>query len=556
MATVVKKKKGFGAALSRGSSGRAISPLRPLPKTKMPPCIGACPQGNNVRGFLTAIAQGEGIGRTLDESYALAWNIVTETNPIPAVIGRVCPHPCETKCNRKDKDSPVAINNVERFIGDYGIEKNLAHKITGQKKTQRVAVVGAGPAGLSCAFHLAKRGYSVTMFEVFAETGGMLRYGIPAYRLPRKVLDAEIKKILEMGVELKTNCRIGKDISMEDLHQKFDSVFVAIGAHKGLRLGVKGEDAQGVYSGVDFLHRVAAGEKVDLGKQAVIVGGGDTAIDAARIALRLGTKATILYRRTKNEMPAINEEIEQAEHEGVDIQYLAAPIEILSEGGRVKGIKAIRMELGEPDASGRRRPVPMAGSEFEIPMDSVIPAISQEPDFLGLEQLQAGPRDWIKADAKRKVKDTLYAGGDVLRLGLVVDALGHGRQAADTIHYSLSGEQEPVIPVMAEVTSDKMRIDLYENKTRHETTLIANEARFAAIDVEVGATLAASDLMDETKRCMSCGYCFNCEKCWEYCQDSAIVKGKKGEIYTYKSEVCTGCKKCAEECPCGFIDMV
>ncbi len=553
---VKKKKKGLlGGALARSSAGRATSSLRPQTITKQAPCGNGCPQGNKIRSVLTTIALTEKYERTYEESYEMAWNIFTETNPLPSVCGRVCPHPCETDCNRKDKESPVAINNVERFIGDFGIKNNLAHKVSDVKQSEKIAVVGAGPAGLCCAFQLAKLGYSVTIYEAFSKPGGMLRYGIPAYRMPRDILDAEIQKILDMGVELKTDCSIGVDISLDDLHKQFDAVFVGIGAHKGLKLRVEGEDGEGVYSGVEFLNRINSGETIDLGKRVVVVGGGDTAIDAARIALRLGAEVTILYRRTKAEMPAIDEEIDEAEKEGIDIQYLATPIGVINDAGRVKGIKAIRMELGEPDDSGRRRPVPIEGSEFEIELDTLIPAISQEPGFTGLESLKAGPKDWIKTDDKFLVKDKTYAGGDVLNLALVTDALAHGRQAGLSIHRSLRGESEPVIEEVQEIRSDKMRLDLYEEKQRHEESHLSVEDSLKSLEVEIAQTLSDEDLIEESKRCMSCGYCFDCGKCWEYCQDNAVIKGEKGAIYEYKQSLCTGCKKCAEECPCGFLEM-
>ena len=556
---LLKKKKGKGlaesGALARSSAGRQTSSLRPKPTTKLPPCTGGCPQGIDIRSVLTTIAFGEKYGKTRDESYEEAWNIFTDKNPLPAVIGRVCPHPCEVNCNRKDKDKPLAINNVERFIGDFGIKNNLAHKPAEEKFDEKVAVIGAGPAGLGCAFHLAKLGYSVTIYEAFSKAGGMLYYGIPEYRLPREVLDAEIQKILDMGVELKTNCNIGNDITLDELKKENKAIFVSIGAHKGLKLRVEGEDAEGVYTGVEFLNRINSGEKIELGKNVVVVGGGDTAIDAARISVRMGAKVTLLYRRTKAEMPAIDEEIDETEIEGIDIQYLATPIEILKSGEKLRAIKAIRMELGEPDDSGRRRPVPIEGSEFEIEMDTLIPAISQEPDFNGMEILKAGPKDWIKTDERFKVDGTIYAGGDVLNLGLVTDAIGHGRAAAETIHRDFRGIPHPEHEEMPGITSDKMRLEHYEAGERHEEKHLSLDERFETFNIEIAQTITEDDVLAEATRCMSCGYCFDCGKCWEFCQDGAIAKNEPGEIYTYKDNLCTGCKKCAEECPCGFLEM-
>ena len=557
MAKIVKKKKGLGGgALARSSSGRQTSSLRPRPTTKLPPCMDGCPQGTDIRSVLTTIAFSEKYGRTMEESYEKAWKIITKNNPLPAVCGRVCPHPCEINCNRKDKDEPIAINNVERFIGDFGIKKGLGHEVSEEKFKEKIAVIGSGPAGLGCAFNLAKMGYPVTIFEAFSKPGGMLRYGIPAYRLPKEILDTEIQKIIDMGVELKTNCSIGNDISLDELQKDYKAIFVSIGAHKGLNLRVDGEEADGVYSGVEFLNRINSGEKIDLGKRVVVVGGGDTAIDAARISLRLGAKVTILYRRTRNEMPAIEEEIDEALNEGIDIQYLAAPTEIFKDGNRVNKIKAIRMELGEPDDSGRRRPVPIEGSEFEIELDTLIPAISQEPNFDGLENIKAGPKDWVKTDERQKITEEIYAGGDVLNLGLVTHALAHGRQAAISIHSDLRGTPDPFVEKLPKITSDKMRLDHYESQPRHEEVHLPVEERFGNLEIEVACTYTEEDLIAEAKRCMSCGYCFDCGKCWEFCQDNAVVKGVAGEIYTYKNNLCTGCKKCSEECPCGFLDMI
>ncbi|HFB97750.1 MAG TPA: FAD-dependent oxidoreductase, partial [Bryobacterales bacterium] len=349
-----------------------ISPLRPRYVEKTAPCIANCPAGTDIRDWLVQVAQYESYGRTREQAYEVAWEKIAEVNPFPAVCGRVCPHPCEDNCNRRLKDGAVSVNALERFIGDFGIEKGLKlKKLTDEKHPEKIAVVGAGPAGLSCAYQLARRGYSVTVFESFPKPGGMLRYGIPKYRLPREVLDAEIQRILDLGVELKTNFTIGKDMPFEELRKQYQAIFVGIGAHEGYRLGVPGEDAPNVLTGTAFLNRVNSGEKVEVGKKVVVIGGGDTAIDAARVSKRLGADVTILYRRTRKEMPAIDAEVDGALEEGVKIEFLAAPTEILlGEDGRARGLKCIRMELGEPDSSGRRRPIPKPGTEFEVEADT------------------------------------------------------------------------------------------------------------------------------------------------------------------------------------------
>ncbi|HXH49013.1 MAG TPA: FAD-dependent oxidoreductase, partial [Terriglobia bacterium] len=368
------------AVKGTSTAGAEISHLRPRYIAKTPPCVEGCPCGTDIREWVNTISQAAEYGRTNEQAYEIAWHTITDRNPFPAVCGRVCPHPCEDACNRIEKDGAVAINALERFVGDFGIEKGLKlARLTEEKHEERIAIVGAGPAGLSCAYQLARRGYPVTVFEAFSKPGGMLRYGIPQYRLPRNVLDAEIQKILDLGVELQCNKVVGDGLSLETLRNEYKAIFVGIGAHKGLKLGVPGEDAPNVFTGTEFLNHVNNGEGVSLGNKVTVIGGGDTAIDAARVSKRLGAEVTILYRRSRQEMPAIKQEIEGALEEGIDIQFLAAPVEIRVADGKATGMRCIRMELGEPDTSGRRRPVPQLGSEFDLEATAIIAAISQEP---------------------------------------------------------------------------------------------------------------------------------------------------------------------------------
>ena len=557
---VKKKKKKFGSGGFSGSSrSREQSPLRPKNVEKRPPCQDTCPSGNRVREFLTTIAQAERLGKTEDQAFEEAFYIYAETSPFPMVCGRVCPAPCETECNRKELEGAVNINKVDRALGDYAMENGLKlKKLTDEKQPQTVAVVGGGPSGLSCAYQLARRGYGVTVYEAAEKPGGMLRWGIPGYRLPESVLDFEINNILDLGVEMKCGVKVGKDISLDELQSKNDAVYVALGAQQGIQLGVEGEDAVNVFSGVNFLDRFHHGEELALGKDVVviIVGGGDTAIDSARICRRLGANVTILYRRTRQEMPAIDEEVDEALAEGIVIEFLAAPIGFVQEGNRVTAMKAIRMELGEPDDSGRRRPVPIEGSEFEIPASAVISAISQQPDFSGFESLIEG-RDWIKVDDHGVTKvDGIWAGGDVTNLGLVTDAIGHGRHAAESIVCSFLGT-EPAEDKREVIRTDRMRLDHYEKMERATAPTIDPDARLSDMELEVNLPFPREQLIQETRRCMSCGYCFDCEKCWLFCQDQAVLKPPvRGDLYTFNLSNCTGCSKCMEECPCGYIDMV
>jgi len=536
------------------AAGSEISPLRPRYVPKTPPCVGTCPSGADIRGWLTTIAQAEAYGRTHDRAYERAWQKITERKPFPAVCGRVCPHPCEDGCNRVVKEGPVAINALERFVGDFAIAKHLKlTKLSETTQAERVAVVGAGPAGLSCAFQLARRGYPVTVFEAFSHPGGMLYYGIPRYRLPQDVLDAEIQRILDLGVELRCNTIVGKDISLDQLRSEYQAVFVGIRAHKGLKLGVKGEDAPNVLTGTEFLNRVNRGETVQLGEKVIVVGGGDTAIDAARVSKRLGADVTILYRRTRQEMPAIKPEIEGALEEGITIEFLAAPVEVLVNDGKATGIRCIRMALGESDASGRRRPIPQPGSEFDLEVSTLIAAISQEPDFEGFAALREG-KSWIKADDLGVTPvDGVYAGGDDVEIGLVTIAIAQGRFAAEAIDARFRGTDLPKPVVPPTIKPERMKPGWYKENARHEREHVPVPQR--DMDTEIEKGLSEADAFEEASRCMSCGMCMDCENCWMYCTNNCFVRLPKGEHYKVKLEVCNGCKKCGEECPCGYIDL-
>ncbi|ROL57978.1 FAD-dependent oxidoreductase [Bacteroidetes/Chlorobi group bacterium MS-B_bin-24] len=561
MGLVKKDKKPLGKirGTSTGTSGVETSPLRPTHVPKLAPCRSGCPNGTKIREVLLAIAQTEDRGRTYDESYRLAFEILAERNPFPAVCGRVCPHPCEENCNRQYKDGALNIHSIERFIGDYALQHNFPlPKLTNETYPEKIAVIGAGPAGLSCAYQLARRGYKVTVFEAFSKPGGMLRYGIPKYRLPEDVLDKEIQRIVELGVEIKCNTAVGRDIPYETIRDTYDAVFVGIGAHKGKSLGLPGEDAPNVFTGTEFLNKVNSGQRIDVGKKVLVVGGGDTAIDAARVSRRLGADVTILYRRTRTEMPAIEEEIVGAEEEGVNIVFLVAPKELILEDGKVKAVKCQKMQLGEPDESGRRRPVPIEGAEETYECDTLIAAISQEPDFYGLDYLREG-NSWIKVDENFRTKDPkVYSGGDDLELGLVTIAIYQGRMAAETIHSTFRGipiEKDPELSYPL-ATKDRIVFTYYTEKYRNEALRLPPDERLAELEKEITCTLTEEQVIDEARRCMSCGSCFDCGTCWSICQDQVIHKPvQRFQTYTFKLELCKGCNKCAEACPCGYIEM-
>ncbi len=560
MAKVVKKvSKGIGGlrSYSAGASSLETSSLRPVQVLKTPPCSNGCPNGTNIREFLTTISHAQDLGIPPAQAFRDAWEILAEKNPLPATCGRVCPHPCEDECNRGHKDSAAGINSLERFVGDFALSNGFKlKKISDTTYPQKIAVIGSGPAGLSCAYQLARRGYTVTIYEAFSKPGGMLRYGIPNYRLPVDVLDKEIQRITELGVEIKCNTAVGRELPYDELQKNYDVIFVGIGAHKGKALGVQNEAASNVFTGTEFLNRVNSGESVQVGDKVLVVGGGDTAIDAARVSKRLGADVTLVYRRTRNEMPAVKEEIVGAEEEGIRFEFLAAPSDFERSGDRVTKMKCQRMELGEPDASGRRRPVPIPDSYFFLDASTVIAAISQEPDFAGLDLLHDG-KEWIKTDetGATKIPNT-YAGGDDLELGLVTIAIFQGRRAAEAIHNSLQNIQPVPEQKQPVITHDKIILSYYENKLRNEASMRSPEERVANIDLEITSTLTEPQALDEAKRCMSCGSCFDCGTCWSYCQDQVIVKSvTKYQTYKFKLDFCIGCKKCAENCPCGYIEM-
>ncbi|MDZ7375838.1 MAG: NAD(P)-dependent oxidoreductase, partial [candidate division KSB1 bacterium] len=406
-----------------------------------------CPVHIDIRKYIGLIAA----GRYLD---ALA--VIRERNPLPAICGRVCNHPCEGACNRGRQDEPVAIDALKRFVADYELELKKQGKIPKpvappvNEKLGKVAIVGSGPAGLTVAHDLALRGIRSTIFESAPVPGGMLWLAIPEYRLPRDIIQTEVDYICDLGVELKLNTPINKHYTIDDLLKDgYRAVFLGIGAHQGLKLGVPGEDDyEGFLDCIVFLRRVNLGDKTKPGRRVIVIGGGNSAIDAARTALRLGSEEVhIVYRRTVKEMPANPWEIEEAEKEGVKITYLAAPVKILGENGRVVGMRCIRMKLGKLDASGRRSPVPIPGTEFDIEADVIVPAISQQPDISFLHEGHGlSITKWNSFDVNPRTMQTnrpeIFAGGDaVTGPATVIQAIAAGHQAAISIEKFLKGEK-------------------------------------------------------------------------------------------------------------------
>ncbi|HSM88406.1 MAG TPA: FAD-dependent oxidoreductase, partial [Desulfobacterales bacterium] len=376
------------------------------------PCKAACPTHISVQGYVALIAVGK---------YKEALKLIKQENPFPSVCGRVCNHPCEEACMRGKVEQPIDIMHLKRFVAD--LDLNDATKYVPEikeKKGKKIAVVGAGPAGLSCAYYLAIEGYDVTVYEKAPIPGGWMTLGIPEYRLPRNVLNAEIKTMTDMGVKILCNQEVGKTITLEQLRKDYDALFLGVGAQLSSKLDIPGEDMQGVIHGVDYLKRVNLGEKVFLGEKVAVIGGGNVAMDAVRTAIRTGSKDVfILYRRSRAEMPASVEEIEEAEEEGIRFEFLVAPTRVVGKDGKVTGIECLRMELGEPDASGRRRPVPIKGSEFIVECNAIVPAIGQACD-LGFVSKESGIsiNKWVNFDVDDVTFQTsapgVFAGGDAV----------------------------------------------------------------------------------------------------------------------------------------------
>jgi heterodisulfide reductase subunit A-like polyferredoxin len=496
----------------------------------MAPCKAACPAGVNAQGYVALVAAGK-----FEEAYEL----VKERCPLPAVCGRICQHPCEGQCNRKELDEPVAVRDLKRFAADFVYAKRdkkaRAPFQPVKIQKEKVAIIGGGPAGLTAAQDLTKQGYPVTLFESRPFLGGMLRLGVPAYRLPRDVLDYEIEQILNERVEVKLGVKLGngpKDITIDGLKKDgFSAIFVATGAHQSQKMGLPGDDAKGVMYGLDFLGPVNLGEKVAMGKKTVVVGGGNVAMDAARAALRMGAKeVTIVYRRSRVEMPALPEEIVQAEEEGVKFELLTNPVKVIANGGSATGLECLRMKLGEPDASGRRRPVPVEGSNFTVEADNVIIAIGQTADIEGVP-LESGK---IAADGSLATKvPGVFAGGDVvLGPASLVEAMAHGHHAAQAIHAFLRGQPMPVLDTAKKATAPNPNPAAAVAAKQEMKKIVVEDRTRDFREIELGYT--AEEAVAEAKRCLACGLCSECGLCVKACGPGAIVHDMKPKSETVR----------------------
>jgi NADPH-dependent glutamate synthase beta subunit-like oxidoreductase len=549
--------------------------IRPLYQDRVAPCNQGCPVGIDIEAYMNLLRQGR-----IDD----AIDLLLRENPMPATTGRVCHHPCENSCNRRSLDSAVSIRAVEKMLGDLALERSVPEPA--QRGERRpVAVVGSGPAGLGCAYHLARLGYDVTVFEAGGRAGGVLRTGIPEYRLPARVVDREIDRIRSLGVKIRCRTRIGLDVPWQAL-DGFDAVFLATGAPKSRKLGLAGEEHDRIRPGLDFLHEVKSGVRSSVGHRVVVIGGGNTAMDCARTALRLGAAALVLYRRDRPEMPAFSEEVSGAEREGVVFQFLAAPVGVRAQNGTLQGLDCVRMRLGDADASGRRRPHPIEGSRLFVPCDMVLTAVGEDSD----------PKDlppWLEQDGRLTSVDDLngyrrrgvFAGGDIVdQPRTVADALGSGKRAAigiDRHLRSASGEEvdagvsalrfgssgnvsitrwrhdDPVsrnTPLNEVVPFEDLNADYFlpvpRNPDRH---LPVRESRSTFAEVNRGLDRDAS--LEEARRCFNCGVCNQCELCLIFCPDIAISRGANGAGFSIAYDFCKGCGVCSHECPRGAMSM-
>jgi 2-oxoacid:acceptor oxidoreductase delta subunit (pyruvate/2-ketoisovalerate family) len=543
---------------------------------KMPPCRAECPAHVNVQAYVSLIQR---------RKYKEALEIIRQDLAFPAICGRVCFSPCQDACSRVDVDQAVAIRALKKFVADVERKgEGSRPKQIPKTHKEKVAIVGAGPAGLMAAYELAKFGYPVTVFERMSEPGGMMRYGIPGFRLEKAIVAEEIDYIKALGVDLKTGVALGKDISIESLRKDgYKAVFLAIGTWVGMKLGIPGENLIGVVNAVDFLRDIALGKPVEIGERIAVVGGGNSAIDAARTAKRCGAKEVVLlYRRSREEMPALPSEVAEAEKDGVKINLLVTPKQIIGEGGKVRAVECLRMKLGDPDESGRRRPVPVEGSEHKYEVDMVIPALGQVaetpsiPDVL-IEKQSRSPL--IQADPytlETKIPG-VFAGGDIVTgPASIIEAVAAGKKAAKSIDLYLTGKDfrkdrdEKVVEASwiknkdvvkkkearYDVGEEAPRTDLEETLDRMET--VEKDARWEACRClgcgPCAECLGNTELCEADKAIVDADLCIGCNVCAVVCPFDAVRKNEDN-VAEVDTDLCKGCGICAARCPTRAISM-
>ena len=516
-----------------------IRTQRPVYVDLLPPCNHACPAGENIQAWL-ALAQ--------DKKFEEAWQVIMQDNPMPAIMGRVCYHPCEDGCNRTAIDSPVSIHAIERFLGDEAIHKNW--KVTFEKKPdgKRVLIIGAGPSGLSAAYHLTRMGHRVEIYEAGPIAGGMMHFGIPAYRLPRHILDHEIQRITAMGVKIVLNHKV-EDVLSEKKTGGFDAVFIAVGAHLSKKIDIPSNDAVKIFDAITFLKQVEQGKKPKIGRRVAIYGGGNTAMDVARTAKRMGaSEAMVIYRRDKEHMSAHEFEAEEALEEGVKINWLRT-IKTMDENTFT--VEIMKLVDGKPIPTG----------QFEkLEADTLILAVGQDTDTTFLKSIKGIE---FKQDGTVIVNSEMmtgyqgiFAGGDMIPSERSVTvAIGHGKKAARNIDAFLRRTPYLKAPKHPIVGPEKLHLWYKTNAPQKEQTSLDTQKRMEGFD-EIKAGLSEEEVLFESQRCLSCGNCFECDGCYAACPEEAIIKLGPGKRYEYNFDRCTGCAICYEQCPCHAIEMI
>ena len=501
---------------------------RDYSEKQKPACQSRCPAGTDIRKVINMLSEGE--------SYEAAWKVITKNNPMPAITGRVCPGKCEEGCNRQFLDDPVNINSIEKTVGDHAIKSQLKFNQPENKKDKDIAVIGSGPSGMSCAFHLANMGYAVTIYESKNKPGGMLRYAIPSYRLPDSVIDDELNRIIDLGIDIKYNVKVGIDIVFEEIRSKHDAVYLAVGAQESVDLKLNGEEAPNVYSGLDFLDRTDEKNLIVPGKKVVVIGGGNTAFDVARLSKRYGSDVSILYRRTQNEMPASNTEINEAREEGIRIEFLTAPVKInVDESGKASSMTCTRMQLGDADDSGRRRPEPVNNSEFEVKADTFIKAIGQGLESKGLENfVNSG---WLLSGKYGSTSETgVFAGGDAATgPATVSEAIGAGQLSAVAIDAYVNNISIAESDYL-EIYFSSGHLESSCMNKRETPEVLPVDKRFESIDREIYGSMTEQQVLSESKRCLECG------------KYKSVFSGSD-----YFGDVCIGCHNCEAICPHGAL---
>ncbi len=598
-----------------------------------PPCQGSCPAGEDIRGYL-AITRGTEKPPAGMPWQEYAWRRLTQANPFPSVMGRVCPAPCESGCNRNEVEDHVGINSVEHFLGEYAIANNLQYAKPETSTGKKVAIIGGGPGGLSCAYQLAMKGHEVTIFDDHEYLGGMMRYGIPGFRTPREVLDKEIDRIMALGVKARLNTRIGKDVTMEQINKEFDAVFLGMGAQAGRPLPVPDSDAPNVVTATAFLDAFNQGRMQHVGKRVVVVGGGDTSVDVATVARRLGhiekanptdldkaiaghmaqdvaaisakqgADVVLISVFPIDKMAANKHEIEQALAEGIDIKGGLMPVGVVKENGRATALRVAKCEA--KIVGGKLEIKKEEGSEIDLPADLIVSAIGQGIDFTGLEEFN-NANGFIKTDKNYQLpgKPGVFAGGDVIRPHLLTTAIGHGSIAADGIDQYLQGMELGKRPKIDAHQFDLMRkmiekglkieeshepiwgtdktnaaVHNYENRSdryviphdelflghfpftpriQRDVTTLDKQSALGNFEERLHA-LNEKQAIDEAKRCMSCGMCFECDNCVVYCPQTAVFRVPKakatlGRYVDTDYKKCIGCHICSDVCPTGYIQM-